>query len=75
MIKSIILKYRLILCALLFLFFDSIIKKRALLFGEDVKFGGVFRCSMNLKIHLIIKCLPVDFKYINPRSNSIELRL
>mgnify|MGYP003913464661 CR=1 FL=1 len=48
MIKSIILKYRLILCALLFLFFDSIIKKRALLFGEDVKFGGVFRCSMNL---------------------------
>ena len=27
--------------------FDFIIK-RALLFGEDVKFGGVFRCSMNL---------------------------
>jgi hypothetical protein len=27
--------------------------------------------KMNLKIHLIIKCLPVDFKYINPESNSI----
>jgi hypothetical protein len=27
--------------------------------------------KMNLKIHLIIKCLPVDFKYINPGANSI----
>ena len=23
----------------------------------------------SIKIHFIIKCLPVDFKYINPESN------
>lgn len=26
----------------------SVIKNSAVLFGEDVKFGGVFRCSIGL---------------------------
>ena len=55
------------MCWLFFLLLDAYIDHRALVFGEDVSFGGVFRCTAGL-----LQRFGKDRVFNTPLSEQVE---